>query len=119
MTAGLPLFDARPLAFPRRDPDLVERLIAALSGRGWVSKARLCAELHDSDRNIRQAAADSGGRVVGHSGRRGYCLTAEASLADVQHVEAELLSRSASCKRRAMEIARVRHGRPDCLGGAA
>ena len=94
-----------------RRPDvggLLPRLLDALDRRGWVSAKVLARELDTDDRSIREAAHHSGGRVLG--GQRGYALTQQASLDDVQAVTRWLLSQSARMRGRVVEIERVRHG---------
>lgn len=88
---------------------LVPRLLSALDSRGWVSARVLSRELNTDDRSLREAASQSAGEIV--SGQRGYCLTRQASLEDVDRSTRWLLSQSARMRERAMAIERVRHGR--------
>jgi len=88
---------------------LVSSLITALDGRGWVSARVLADELDTGDRSLREAASQSAGEVIG--GQRGYHLTRQASLEDIDRGTAWLLSQSSRMRERAMAIARVRHGR--------
>lgn len=93
---------------PRPSTSLVDRLCAELDRRaGWVSASTLATVLDVDDRAIREAAQQSAGRVLG--GQRGYCLTARASLEDVQLVTRALLSQAARMRQRVLEIERVRH----------
>lgn len=87
---------------------LVPQLIAVLSGRGWLTARRLKGLLQVDDRAIREAAHLSKGLVI--SGQRGYALTREASLEDVQHATAWMLSQASEMRRRVAEIEKVRHG---------
>lgn len=102
------LFRAR--GNPARRPRvaaLLPRLLVALDGRGWVSARRLVVELDTDDRAIREAASNSGGRILGS--RLGYCRTEQASLREVQRVTRWLLSQSGRMRSRVIEIERVRH----------
>jgi hypothetical protein len=87
---------------------LLPRLLAALDGRGWMSARVLARELDTDDRSIREAAHQSAEQILG--GQRGYCLTSQASLEDVDRVTRWLLSQAGHMRGRVVEIERVRHG---------
>jgi len=113
------LFAARGNASKRPSgaAQLVPQLRSALRGRGWVAGAALAAELGTDLRGLRDAAHESGGYVLG--GNKGYCLTLEATLIDVQAVVRRFFSQSQQMRSRAMEIERVRHGSVQNFVGAA
>jgi hypothetical protein len=96
---------------------LVPRMLAALDGRGWTRAAVLCRDLGTDARSLREAAHQSSGRILGH--QRGYILTTQATLEDVQRVARRLLSQAGHMRARVLEIERVRHGSVQDFGGAA
>lgn len=102
---------------PTGAAQLLPRFREALRGRGWVAGAVLARELGADLRALRDAAHESRGLVLG--GNRGYCLTLEATLTEVQAVVRRFYSQSREMRERAMEIERVRHGSVQDFGGAA
>lgn len=83
-----------------------------LRGLGWllgseISFKLLAVGLLWSDRKIRAVAAASEGQII--SGQRGYRLTSEATIAEVQHSAAWLRHQALEMTRRAVEIDRVYH----------
>ena len=109
------LFSAHGSADRRPVVDhLVDLLLHVLRGRGWTPARVLGHELGVDDRAVREAASRSTGHVI--SGQRGYHLTREASLEDVEQATRWLRSQGAAMQRRAYQIDRVRHGR---IGSAA
>jgi hypothetical protein len=88
-----------------------ETLIFALTVCGcWVRRA--CLQQKDMfqgwpERRFRAAASASKGRIIGSA--RGYCLTALASVSDVEHAERALLSQARQMQQRAVEIRRARN----------
>ena len=86
---------------------LLPRFLAALRARGWVAGAILAQELGADLRTLRDAAHESGGRILG--GQRGYCITTQASLEDVTATVNRLYSQAREMRERAVEIERVRH----------
>ena len=88
---------------------LLPKLIVALTDRGWVSAKHLCQQLGTDDRTIREAASLSEGRVI--SGQKGYCLTHQASVEDVQRAAAWLRHQGTRMIERAIEIERAMHRR--------
>lgn len=101
----LPLFASLEKAADQTLP----HLLTALDGRGWVKAKTLADELRTNDRVIREAASRSEGRIV--SGQKGYCLTAQASVEDVQHAAAWLRSQAKQMTQRAYQIERALHRR--------
>ena len=98
------------LLFTRdRMADRVPALIQALSGRGWVKGRDLSRLLDCDDRTVRALAHASQGRVI--SGQKGYALTREASVADVQHAANWLRHQAQAMTRRAMRIEQSMHRR--------
>src|SRR5262245_26972617 len=86
---------------------LVPAFEQALDRRGWVSARTLALLLNVDARSLREAAHQSGGRILG--GQNGYVLTSQATLEEVHAVTRRLLSQSNQMRARAMEIERVRH----------
>jgi hypothetical protein len=84
-------------------------LLLALTNRGWVRGRVLAAELDLDDRAIRELAHRSRGSIV--SGQKGYRLTVEATIGEVDHAVSWMLSQATAMRQRALEIQRVRHGR--------
>jgi len=96
---------------PHVSPEAVTRLVARLTGAGWVPARILCHDLACSDRTLRAWAAASDGRIL--SGQAGYHLTATATPGDVAHAVAWLRSQASQMTRRANQIAYV-HQRCSC-----
>jgi hypothetical protein len=96
---------------------LVSRMIAALDGRGWVSAAVLIAELDTDGRSLRVAGNQSDGRILGH--QRGYILTVQATLEEVNQVTRRLLSQASHMRARVAQIERVRHSACGDIGSSA
>lgn len=88
---------------------LLPALLAALDGQGWVTAKRLARVLETDDRTIREAASESEGRII--SGQRGYCLTQQATVQDVQHAAAWLRSQARKMEYRAYLIEKAVHRR--------
>jgi hypothetical protein len=88
---------------------LVPQFLESLHGRGWVSAAALASELHVDLRKLRDAAHESGGRII--SGQRGYSLTWTSSVEDVYAFTKRMYSQAREMRTRAMEVERIRHGR--------
>jgi len=98
------------LPFARaKDCDLLPALIEALDRQGWVTAKTLARLLDSNDRAIRDAASQSQGRVI--SGQRGYCLTHQASVQDVQHAANWLRSQGTKMIQRAYDTERAMHRR--------
>ncbi len=91
---------------PESKPDPTA-LIKFLRGQGWITARQIYRLLGFSDRKVRAIAAASEGQII--SGQRGYKLTMEATLGEVQHAEAWLRSQSKQMDQRALEISRVYH----------
>jgi hypothetical protein len=100
---------------PKIDQAEVEILKKILSGRGWVKAyevANISADLYQRawiDRKIRALAAASDGYIV--SGQRGYKLTGEATIEEVQHAAAWLRTQATAMNARALAIDRVYHAK--------
>ncbi len=80
------------------------RLINALKGRGWTQARVLGPLVAHTPREIRAAAAASGGRVI--AGQRGYCLIEEASVPEVEQSASWLISQGNKMIARGLEIRR-------------
>jgi hypothetical protein len=118
-----------PLLPYRRRPvrtlaDDVAILLLALKGRGWVTRKQLIAPPWGgrnpyllavsgdetrrwTERHFRAVAEASAGRILG--GNRGYCLTAEASVEDITHVENALRSQARKMIARSIQIRKARN----------
>lgn len=92
---------------PVEDVAEVDLLIQALAGRGWMNAKQLSRELGLSDRAIRAAAHASDGQVI--SGQKGYKLTREATIEEVQHAAGWLRHQAKEMSQRAIEIDIVYH----------
>lgn len=83
-------------------PQDVERLIAKLSGKGWLNASTLKPLTGWNDRKIRAVANASNGRVI--SGQKGYRLTSEATRAEIDHACNWLRHQATEMQRRAQQI---------------
>lgn len=109
MTAQLDLI-APPK--PEVDPAEVLALESVLMGRGWMTAANVMIYAESgrrkwTDRCLRAIAHASHGAII--SGQKGYKLTREATLEEVQHSAAWLRNQAKSMLNRAVEIDRVYH----------
>ncbi len=99
----------QPSLLPSRAPKVTEvevaRFVNRLDGAGWV-KAKA---LPWNERTLRALAAASGGRVI--SGQRGYHLTSQAPVEDVNHFLAWMRSQSDHMRTRAAETQQRLNGR--------
>lgn len=102
-----PTFSFQPVRDRMREK--VPQLIAALSGRGWMKGKALANMLDTDDRTIRAIANASDGAII--SGQKGYALTHEASVQDVQHAANWLRHQAQAMTRRAMRIEQSMHRR--------
>jgi hypothetical protein len=102
---GLPLVGSRDRR-PKVD-DVVPRLIAALSDRGWVTARVLSAQIGSNERALREAAHQSEGRIV--SGQRGYALIENVTVAEAQHAAAWLKHQATEMLKRAGDLHRAMH----------
>lgn len=82
------------------------REVYAILADGQWHTAKSCGL---NERVVRAVAEDSKGKILG--GQKGYCLTKHASVAEVAHVEAFLLSQAAKMKHRAYEIRQARNAK--------
>ena len=94
---------------PVVDHAQVDRLMQALTGRGWVLRRQLEQQLGIGDRMLRACASESEGRVI--SGQRGYCLIEEATVEDANHAAAWLERQAKAMAQRSAEIRRAMHRR--------
>lgn len=92
-------------------PDLTElhagELLVALKGAGWLTARHLTKRLDLTDRQLRAAANASDGQVI--SGQKGYRLTREATLEEIDHAAHWLSHQAQEMHRRSIAIQRVRH----------
>jgi hypothetical protein len=89
------------------DDPRVERFVAWLAGRGWVTAAMVHEALDWSDRDVRALAEASDGRVI--SGQKGYKLTREANPDEANQAADWLKNQAAKMTARAVKIQRVFH----------
>lgn len=94
-------------------PDLTELhagvLMMVLKGAGWVTAKRLMIKCDLTDRQLRAAANASDGQVI--SGQKGYRLTREATLEEIDHAAHWLSHQAQEMNRRSIAIQKVRHQR--------
>jgi hypothetical protein len=63
----------------------VEKLVRRLRGRGWQTAAQLGAKTERDRRAIRAIAEESEDQII--SSQRGYKLTVEATLAEMEEIQ--------------------------------
>ena len=81
---------------------LLDRLIEVLADGRWYQARELKTLLRTNDRRLRQLAEFSLGQIV--SGQLGYRLTRCASVDEIDHAEAWLISQGRKMIDRAREI---------------
>ena len=101
------LFDGRKPKEADVDEVNAARLVMALVQQGWLTAKRLMIKLNLTDRQIRAAANASDGQVI--SGQKGYRLTREATLEEIDHAAHWLSHQAQAMHRRSIAIQRVRH----------
>lgn len=72
-----PTSETKTFADSQASLTLTDKLLAALQGRGWVTRAVLAAELRVSVRELKLAANAANGAIL--AGNEGLKLTAEAT----------------------------------------
>jgi hypothetical protein len=82
-------------------------LVSALRGQGWVTARRLTFHLGACDRELRALAEASRGEII--SGQKGYKLSAEATLEEIDHAANWLISQGKKMLERGIEIRRRAH----------
>jgi hypothetical protein len=82
-------------------------LVSALRGQGWVTAKRLSFHLGTGDRELRAMAEASRGEII--SGQKGYKLSAEATLDEIDHAANWLISQGKKMLERGIEIRRKAH----------
>jgi hypothetical protein len=82
--------------------EMMDSFLSELQDGEWHTRSALAARLHTSDRAIRMCAEHSQGRVI--SDQRGMKLTRYATVAEVDHAEAWLISQGRKMIDRAREI---------------
>ena len=88
---------------------MVLAMSAALDRRGWLTAKHLSAKMGLTDRALREIARRSDGAII--SGQRGYHLTAQASVEDVQHFVSWMRSQAREMDKRALQAERAMHRR--------
>lgn len=89
--------------------EYMDRFLSALTDGQWHKSSELQTTLRTSERVLRKCADASKGRVI--SGQQGYKLTRFATVEEVDHAEAWLLSQARQMTDRAREIRVARNGR--------
>ena len=82
-------------------------LARALAGGGWLNAMKLKVLTGLSDRQLRAAANASDGQII--SGQKGYRLTREATLEEIDHAAHWLSHQAQAMHRRSIAIQKVRH----------
>ncbi len=103
----LALFRAAAPPAPAAITD-VEKLIARLRGRSWITARTIKGETGWDERTIRQIASESAGQIV--SGQKGYKLTLECTPEEERHARQWLTSQARVMTQRAIDISKVFHG---------
>lgn len=96
---------------PRVADSDVRQLLQALTNRGWRQGALLMRVFGWNERKLRAIAHATHGQVI--SGDRGYCLTVEASIADIDAFDARMAGQIAHMQQRRVEVQKVRHAHVD------
>lgn len=111
MVSGNQLEFCLPRAIDPADLAAAKRaLVEVLQGRGWMTSKQL-AELGFNDRVLRLIAeSDEAGEILSFPGSPGYRLFDEATLAEIDKVEA-LRSQAKGMLRRFVRYQRRRHRR--------
>lgn len=104
MTSQLDLELRAPV--PEVTPSEVAELIARLRGKGWQTARDLGAEKESDKRQLRAIAEASEGQII--SGQKGYKLTLEATLPEIDST-VWLKAQGEKMIRRYVDIQRVRH----------
>jgi|SRR5581483_7517435 len=108
MTAQLDLQFNQSTGAPIVTSSEVEWLINQLHGRGWRTAKDIGAKTENQKRSLRAIAEASEGEII--SGQKGYKLTREASIEEID--ETIWLKRQGDKMRhRWLQIQRVRHGK--------
>lgn len=94
---------------PEVQPFQVEKMIALLRGKGWLTARDLGAETESAKRILRALAKASNGEILG--GAKGYLLTREASGEDIKQAK-RLKSQAREELRRYFATMRVWHQSP-------
>ena len=90
----------------RNEALLVAALCDLLRGSGWQTAKALRRHGYN-DRTLRAIASASGGQII--SGQKGYALTCEASVEDVNHAANWLEHQARAMLNRSLEIRRAMH----------
>lgn len=106
---------------PSIDPSEIARVCLLLEGAGWLTAEDIAAHFFflQSDqpvteshkRRIRAIANASEGRILSYPGSKGYKLTREATVIEIQTATAKLRHQAGEMHQRALEIDRVYHGK--------
>ncbi len=92
---------------PEVTPSEVAELITRLRARDWQTARELGADKESDKRQLRAIAEASEGQII--SGQKGYKLTLEATLPEIDHSAAWLRNQGEKMIQRSIDIQRVRH----------
>lgn len=96
----------RGKALPASEAEL-ERFIAALGGRRWMTASRLRDAIGFDDKKLRDLRKLAKGRII--SGQKGYCLTTEATASEIDHAASWLESQAREMQASAIDIRNFSH----------
>jgi hypothetical protein len=88
--------------------DLATTLHHLRNATDWLQARDLTQLTGFDDRRLRAIASASKGHII--SGNRGYRLTRQATIEEIDHCTAKLLSQADAMTARALQIQRVYHG---------
>ena len=107
MTSQLPLdFERLAGKGPMVEKYQVDEMVRALKGRGWLTARQLGADKESDKRALRAIAEESEGQII--SGQKGYKLTAEATLEEIE-ATGWLKSQAKKMMQRWVDIQKVAH----------
>ncbi|MBV9657192.1 MAG: hypothetical protein JO295_03685 [Verrucomicrobia bacterium] len=97
---------------PRVTSDDLARLLALLSGRGWLRAAQIHAlDPSLDDRRLRAIAEASDGAIVSYPGSPGFRVFDDASEAEISHAIEALRSQGKRMIARSLALERRHHRR--------
>jgi hypothetical protein len=109
-----------PEKAPSIDASEIARMCLVLEGAGWLTAEDVAQVLflHAEEgvteahkRRIRAIANASDGRILSYPGSKGYKLTRQATVEEINTATAKLRHQAGEMHQRALEIDRVYHGK--------
>lgn len=118
-----------PEKAPSVDPSEIARMCLLLEGAGWLTAEQIALPMFHRDqhvcpvtafdnavsesdkRRIRAIANASDGRILSYPGSKGYKLTRQATVEEINTATAKLRHQAGEMQQRALEIDRVYHGK--------